>query len=230
MPFRNTSTAYGSLSKFLHWLTVLLICAVIPLGVAANGLAEQIRDPATVATAEDLARAFRLFSWHKTVGVAVFFVGVSRLAWTLAQPKPAPMYPDRHVETLAARTVHVLLLGSLVLVPLAGWISHAALPGFAPILWPLGQSLPFVTADEHLSRLFARLHRSLEILMVLALALHVAGALRHHFVDRDGTLRRMLPGDADLSAPMAPDKSMLPLVIAGAVWAAVIAAALVSGR
>lgn len=224
MPVRNTETTYGSLTKAFHWLTVLLVCAVIPLGAIANGLAEQIRDPSTVATADDLTRAFRLFSLHKTVGVTIFFLGLIRLFWAVTQPKPAPIGPAGF-QTVLAETVHVILYGSLIIVPLAGWISHAALPGYAPILWPFGQSLPFVEPRESTSLFFANLHRSLEAVMVLSLVLHIAGAMKRHLVDRDATLRRMLPGTVSVPVPETVRRRWLPFGLATAIWVAALSVA-----
>ncbi len=100
--------------------------------------------------------------------------------------------------------MHWVLYGSLVIVPLAGWISHAAASGFAPIWWPLGQSLPFIPKNTTVEHAFGALHVIAGKLLIGALILHIAGAVKHHVVDRDSTLRRMLPGEAvDRPAPCA---------------------------
>ncbi|MBT8474330.1 MAG: cytochrome b/b6 domain-containing protein, partial [Alphaproteobacteria bacterium] len=136
MPLGNTATRYGGVAKTFHWLTALLILTALPLGVIANG--------APFETDAEIARKIWLFSLHKTVGVTAFFVALARIAWALTQPKPAALHPDRRFETRLAETVHWLLYASLVLVPLSGWLHHAAATGFAPIWWPFGQTLPFV--------------------------------------------------------------------------------------
>ncbi|MDP4990023.1 MAG: cytochrome b/b6 domain-containing protein, partial [Marivita lacus] len=123
MPVANTTAQYGAVAKTFHWLTALGILAVIPLGIIANDLPYD--------TAEQLADKAWLFSLHKTIGVTLFFVALARILWALSQPKPAPLHPDRKTETLLAEIVHWLLYGSLVLVPLSGWIHHAATEGFA---------------------------------------------------------------------------------------------------
>ena len=149
MPATNTTARYGSVAKTFHWLTALGILAVIPLGIIANDLPYD--------TAEQLADKAWLFSLHKTVGVTLFFVALARILWALSQPKPAPLHPDRGVETLLAEIVHWLLYGSLVLVPLSGWVHHAATEGFAPIWWPFGQNLPLVPESLTLSETAAGL-------------------------------------------------------------------------
>ncbi len=223
MSLSNSRSGYGGVSKLFHWLIALLIFTVIPLGIVASGLAHQIADPTIDATDSDVARAAFLFSLHKTIGVTIFFVALARIAWAISQPKPGSLHPDRRLETGLAETVHWLLYGSLVLVPLAGWIHHAATTGFAPIWWPFGQSLPFVPKDEQVAALFGGLHIVLERVLVVALLLHIAGALKHQFVDRDATLRRMLPGRTDVSVPDGQRHPVWPVGAAVACWAAAIA-------
>jgi cytochrome b561/polyisoprenoid-binding protein YceI len=218
MPLTNTTRSYGGVAKIFHWLTALLIITIIPIGLIANDMAQDLRNPAITSTTEDLTRTFLLFSLHKTLGVAIFFVALARILWAFTQPKPGLLNPDRRAEAFLAETVHWLLYGSLVLVPLSGWIDHAATAGFAPIRWPFGQSLPFVPKDQAIADFFAGLHLVLGRVLLVTLLLHIAGALKHHFVDRDATLRRMLPGKTD-TAPPAQHRSLLPPIAALVLWA-----------
>lgn len=225
MPRRNTPDSYGSVAKTFHWLTALLIFSIIPVGLIANDMAEALRDPAIPSTADDFTRTFYLFSIHKTLGVVIFFVALARILWAVTQPKPGLLNGDNRVEAFVAQTVHWLLYGSLVLVPLAGWIAHAATTGFAPIWWPFGQSLPFVPKDPGLAATFADLHVVLQQVLVFSLILHIAGALKHHFWDRDATLRRMLPGSPVTPAAPAHTRAFLPPVALPPVAALVLWAA-----
>ncbi|MDT8856332.1 cytochrome b/b6 domain-containing protein [Paracoccaceae bacterium Fryx2] len=186
MTLTNTPRSYGSLARSLHWLTALLILTAIALGLIANELPYD--------TAEALAFKAQLFSLHKTLGIATFGVALLRILWALTQPRPAPMHPGRRLESLAAEATHWLLYLSLVLVPLSGWVHHAATTGFAPILWPFGQSLPFVPKSETLAQSAGALHWLFTKLLIAAILLHIAGALKHALIDRDGTLSRMLRG------------------------------------
>ncbi|NDW47622.1 cytochrome b/b6 domain-containing protein [Ruegeria sp. PrR005] len=220
MQLSNTDRSYGGVTKTFHWLTALLILTVIPVGWIANDLAHAVTDPSIPSTEADIARAAWLFSLHKTLGVTVFFVALARIAWALTQAKPGLLNADKRAEAMAAETVHWLLYGSLVLVPLSGWIHHAATEGFAPIWWPFGQSLPLVPKDTALAAVTAGLHQVLQWVLVVSLALHVAGALKHHVIDRDETLRRMLPGRNAAPQPPAHPQSTSPLVAALVIWAA----------
>ena len=192
MPAANTRQHYGSVAKTFHWLTALLILTVIPLGIIAQRW--------SFDTSDALAIKATLFSIHKTVGLTLFFVALARITWALTQAKPGPLHPDRKLETFSAETVHWALYASLVVVPLTGWIHHAATVGFAPIWWPFGQNLPFVPKNVDLAHTFASLHIIFERVLIISLGLHIAGALKHAWIDRDATLARMLPG----AAPKVP--------------------------
>ncbi|EBA11385.1 cytochrome b561, putative [Roseobacter sp. CCS2] len=213
----QTAATYGIVTKTFHWLTALLILTIIPLGAVANRLPYE--------TSEQLAFKAQLFSFHKTLGVIVFVVALARIIWALTQTKPATLHPERKVETLLADLVHWLLYISLVAVPLTGWIHHAATEGFAPLLLPISQELPFVPNDEGIAKLFAGLHWVWSKILVGSILLHIAGALKHHFIDKDATLRRMWFGpsiatagahQSSLTAPIAAVVIYIAATAAGA--------------
>ena len=209
MPAANTSNSFGTVTRTFHWLMAFMIFAMIPLGIIATGNADAIKNGATDPAL--LARTQTLFSIHKTLGVAIFVLALLRILWALTQPKPDPLHAYRRTETFLASLVHWLLYASLILVPLTGWIHHAATDGFAPIWWPFGQSLPFVAKSASLAETAATLHMLFERVLVLSILVHVLGALKHHFIDRDATLMRMLAGTpadgadhtASFAAPLA---------------------------
>ncbi len=116
MALTNTQSSYGGVTKAFHWLTALLILTAFPLGWFANELAHAIYDPNIASTEDDIARAARLFSLHKTVGVTVFFVALARILWAMTQIKPGLLNADNKPEAFAAEAVHWLLYGSLVFV------------------------------------------------------------------------------------------------------------------
>ena len=225
MPAAPPPTSYGSVTKTFHWLTALLIFAAIPLGLIANDLAHQVRTPDIAASDATLQWAATLFSAHKTIGVTIFFVALARILWALGQTKPGLLNGDRAPEAWLAETVHWLLYGSLIAVPLTGWVHHAATTGFAPIWWPFGQSLPFVPQDQHWADLSASLHYVLQWVLIGSIGLHVAGALKHHIIDRDATLRRMLPGRTSGQPTQRQPGHVLPALTALAIWGAVLGSA-----
>lgn len=220
MPLTNTATRYGSIAKVFHWSIAIGILAMIPLGLIAAD--------APYGTADELTRKALLFSIHKTLGVTIFLLALARIGWAVSQLKPVALHPERRTETFLAELVHWLLYGSLVLVPLSGWIEHAATDGFAPILWPFGQALPFVPKSPALAEIFATAHWLLQWVLTGSVVLHIAGALKHHVVDRDATLRRMWFGRAEAGTYHAPHRVAAPLG-ALVVWVATFGAAWATG-
>lgn len=216
MALSNNTDGYGSIAKVFHWLVALLIITAIPTGLVANGLP---------VDAENLPLKARLFSIHKTLGVAAFFVALLRILWALTQTKPALLNADKKVESFAAETAHWLLYASLVIVPLSGWIHHAATTGFAPILWPLGQNLPLVPKSEALAGFFAACHFLFTKVLGVTLVLHIAGALKHAFVDRDGTLRRMWFGKSPVLGLVSHPGTRAPIVTAAIIYLAALGGA-----
>jgi len=186
MPATNTDTSYGSVTRTFHWLIALAILTLLPLGIVTNDLPE--------ATGDEQALKAGLFQLHKTLGVLVFFVASARILWALTQTRPVPLHPSRRAEGFLAAIIHWLIYISLVFVPLTGWIGHAATTGFAPIWWPFGQGLPFVPKSEGLADVLSGLHSLFGYLLGVCVLLHIAGALKHQFVDRDATLLRMWSG------------------------------------
>lgn len=213
---RNTDTSFGSLSKYLHWTGAILIFGMIGLGVLA------LKYP--LNTPDQMAAKWQLFALHKTIGVLAFGFGVLRLISMAVQVKPRPLSGHTATEVFVARVVHWQLTLLMMLVPLAGWVRHAALPGFAPLYLPFGDSLPFVPADPQLSEYASALHFGFVALLAISVLLHVIGALKHHVADRDATLRRMLPRTPACDVQKAPTKAPSLLVSLGLI----IAVALVS--
>ncbi len=224
MHLGNTATSYGSVTKVFHWTTALLILSMFALGWIASTLGKWIEAPDIATTDATIAWAKLLFSIHKTLGIAIFALALMRILWAISQPKPALLNGDKWLEARLAETAHWLLYGSLVLVPLSGWVHHAATTGYAPIWWPLGQDLPFVPKDPGVAEVTGALHFILQWVLAGAITLHIIGALKHHVIDRDATLRRMLPGHQTALPTAQQPGHVLPAIAALAIWAAAVGA------
>jgi cytochrome b561/polyisoprenoid-binding protein YceI len=218
MPLGNTRTSYGTVTKIFHWTIALMIMSMFPLGWIAAELAEKIEAPDIATTDATITWAKLLFSTHKTLGITIFALAVLRIIWAVSQPKPGLLNGDKWLESRLAETVHWLLYGSLVAVPLSGWVHHAATTGYAPIWWPLGQNLPFVPKDTGVAEITGALHFILQCVLLGSIALHVLGALKHHVIDRDATLRRMLPGRHTALPTERQPGHTLPVLAALAIW------------
>ncbi len=218
MTFSSTPTSYGTIARLLHWLTAALILMMIPLGLYANALPS--------GTDAELALKAAFFSAHKTLGILTLVVASLRILWAFTQAHPVPLHPERRLETLAATTTHWTLYAAALLVPLSGWFHHAATDGFAPILWPLGQSLPFVPKSPALATVFSTCHWVFTRILMAAVLLHILGAVKHALVDRDATLARMARG-TEAGDPTAPRVLAGPAAMTALLWlSALVAVAL----
>lgn len=211
----NTPQSYGGIARAFHWLSALLIAAAIALGLYGAGL--------PTGSDAQAAAAIRIYSLHKTIGVAAFGVALARILWALTQHRPAALNPGRRLETTLAEVVHWALYGAMLVMPASGWVHHAAQAGYAPILWPLGQGLPFVPQSAGLAHAAGLIHAGAAWVLYGAIGLHVAGALKHALIDRDATLARMLRGVA-AGQPGRHRAAVLAPLAALALWAGVIAA------
>ena len=220
----NSTSQYGSVSRALHWTIAVLIIIALVLGLIGDN---------TERSAETAEFLQRLYSVHKTIGITVLFLAIIRVAWAISQPKPAALHPDRTLETLAAETVHWALYAAMFVMPLSGWVMHAAETGFAPILWPFGQNLPFVPKSETVAHSAGFVHMLASYVLYASLAAHIVGALKHAIVDRDATLARMAHGKSAAPASGAKPAGWIHTVSAAAtlaVFAAIIAIPFVTAK
>ena len=179
-------SAYSAGARLLHWATAAFLVAAVVLGFVMTA--------ASSDTPALLAEKLRLYSWHKTIGVGILLLGLLRLARTLGLPRPPPLASHAPAEIAAARAVQTFFIVALVAVPVTGLLGHLTTPGGAPIwLWPIADDAPLADL-ERLQAVVKNIHLAFAFGLPAALALHVAGALKHHFIDRDQTLRRMTTG------------------------------------
>lgn len=177
---RNTRQSWGSITKALHWTTALLIFLQFGLG----WLAVSWRLSPT---------KLDLFVWHKSFGLVILTLTISRLLWRFANPVPELPADSPQWERYAAHASHFLLYFIMIVMPLSGWIINSAANIPFKIFWtvPLPNIVP---ANKPLEEYAKAAHLSLFILLCIVLSAHIGGALRHHFIKRNNILIRMLPG------------------------------------
>lgn len=180
---RQTAKPYDALAMGLHWVIAALFLGQVWLGFAMERV-------------KSMALQFELIQWHKSFGFLILALAVLRLLWR-AVKGPAPAAPGLSpVERWAARFVQGALMALTVAAPLAGWAlastSTLRIPSFAFNLVVVPH-LPLAPSEQ--AEAFWREVHGLLAYAALALALgHIAAALRHGLVLRDGVLARMLPG------------------------------------
>ncbi len=179
MPIRNTTARWGSLAQLFHWtIVVLIITQFVLIGIEKDL-------PLGVAKLATLAR-------HKSVGITILGLAVLRLLWRWLNPTPPLPNTLKPYERVLANATHFALYALLFVMPLTGWMMSSARS--FPVSWFSLFQLPDLVAPNR--TLYEALHETHEILawtLVAVATLHVLAALKHHFVLKDDTLRRMLP-------------------------------------
>jgi cytochrome b561 len=181
-------SAYSAVAIAMHWLIAVLMLTNIGLAWYFT----QLKGPAEVAP----------LALHKSIGITVLLLTLLRIGWRLANPPP-PL-PDHMArwERWAAKGTHYVFYFLMLAMPLSGWAMVSASPLiklhptvlFGVVPWP---AVPYGHLDSDtlhgLRKLFGNTHATLAWVAYFMIALHVAAALKHHVIDRDDVLTRMLP-------------------------------------
>lgn len=179
MCMKNTATAYGSVSKFFHWVIFLLVAIMLPLGFLMGDIA-------------DKATRSQVSNIHKLLGLLILLLMLMRLAWNIYNVKPQLPYQTPAWQRLSERVVHFLLYLSLIVMPLSGLVGSVS-EGKAPHLGNINFIIP-VPASKALSDFaFDDIHGPLAWVILVLISIHILAALYHHYIKRDDILRRMLP-------------------------------------
>lgn len=178
---RNMNPRYNTLAIALHWLLGLAILALLGAGLYMTGLPFS-------------PERGRWFSWHKSVGLIVLMLSALRLLWRWYRQPPA--LPEQVLATMprwqaqALHTTHTLLYLAFFAVPLTGW-AYSSAAGY-PVVWFGVRPLPdMIPVNEQLADQLKQWHHLFSYALAALVSLHVAAALKHHFIDRDGLLGRM---------------------------------------
>ena len=179
MPLKNTRDQWGSISKLLHWLVVLLILAMAWIGLTMGDLPN---GPDKIAT----------YALHKSIGITILVLVLLRLGWRLYAGAPAPVPGTPSWQDKIASLTHWALYALLLAMPISGWVLNSS-SGF-PLQWFGLFNVPAITGkDEGLHELAEQAHELLFWILVALVVAHAAAAFYHHLFQRDATLARMLP-------------------------------------
>jgi cytochrome b561 len=178
---------YTRIAVLLHWLVALLIIINVVLGLSADHVPDS---------------SVRLvIDTHKSIGITVLGLALLRILWRFAHRPPAAPATHTRIERIAARVVHGGLYLLIVLLPLSGWMHDSAwkdaashpMHWFGLFEWPrIGAIKALAPATrESLHTQLSELHTALSYVLYALLALHIAGALKHQWIDREAALQRM---------------------------------------
>ncbi|MBT9517486.1 MAG: cytochrome b [Methyloversatilis discipulorum] len=171
---------YTRTAMSLHWLIALMLFGMFGFGLY---MVELPLSP----------QKLKFYSYHKWAGVTVFLLVLARLAWRITHRPPALPADIPAWQVTAAKAGHHLLYLLMVIVPLSGWLMSSA-KGFQTVWFGVLPLPDLLSKDEALGEALLLTHRLLNWFFMLVVAGHVLAALKHHFIDRDGLLSRMLPG------------------------------------
>ncbi len=174
-----TAAPYTRTAIALHWLLALMIAVSFGVGW-------------TISDLPFSPTRLKLFNWHKWAGITILLLSGLRLVWRLTH-RP-PLHPPMPAwQRLAADGAHGALYLLFFAVPVAGW-AYSSAAGFPVVLYGLIPLPNLAPVDRGLADTLKEVHGTLAWALAAVVALHVAAALKHQFIDRDGLLSRMRPG------------------------------------
>ncbi|MCB5424803.1 cytochrome b [Altererythrobacter sp. CC-YST694] len=174
-----TQARYSSVAMLFHWLIAIAVIVNWRIAESTENL--------------EIAEQMRVMDQHKALGIVILILTVLRLLWRLAKTPPPLASTLKPWERKSARTVHILFYMLLIGLPLGGWLGQSfyglALDVFGVFTLPM---LP-VGKNPEMGHTIFEAHATGGTVMLALIVLHVLGALKHTFVDKDGNLFRMLP-------------------------------------
>ncbi|SSC08094.1 cytochrome b [bacterium endosymbiont of Bathymodiolus sp. 5 South] len=179
---RDTKDKLSNLTIFLHWVVGLTIIALAAVGVYMSE-----------------NEAFELYPIHKSIGVLIFAVIIVRVYWRFVNGWLQPVTEYKAIEHNLAKIIHWVLIIAMIIMPISGFIMSGA-GGYGVSVFGLeiiAAQFDLITKEAipHNAQLAGFMHETHEIAgwtIIVAISLHIAGAIKHHFIDKDNTLRRML--------------------------------------
>jgi cytochrome b561 len=178
-PANSSPNSYTGVAIGLHWLIAFAIIGSFSVGLYMVDL------PLS-------PQKLKIYSWHKWAGVTIFLCVVLRLGWRLLhRPPELPAGVPAWQRSLAAAT-HVLLYLLMIVVPLSGWLMSSA-KGFQTVWFGVLPLPDLLDKNAELGELLQQMHKLLNFSMAALVFTHLGAALKHHFIDRDDILARMLP-------------------------------------
>jgi cytochrome b561 len=183
---KNTQSSYGAVARILHWSMAVLVTGMLFLGDYVHGLDES--DPQQAHSEEVLG------SLHKSVGILVFALVVLRAIWASTNIRPR-LETRTNWQRMAALFSHLSLYALMLGMPLTGYALTSLFSAEPISVFGLVEVPPLVSSENISAayQVFA-IHQVLALLLAILIIVHVGAALKHHFIDKDNVLRRMLAG------------------------------------
>lgn len=188
MSLKNTTEGWGWPARLLHWMMAIVIVGLLCVGFYMTNVVT------------DIYVQFELTQDHKSWGFVAFALACLRVVWRMVNPSPALPDGMSALERLLAHGGHYALYVCMFAMPLTGWLMSSASPlqdqyGIKNMVFGAFELPdPFVPGSAEMLEIFETLHFLFALALVALLLGHAGAALKHHFVNRDTVLRRMLRG------------------------------------
>ncbi|OYT91864.1 MAG: cytochrome b [Burkholderiales bacterium PBB3] len=180
----QTTQRYSTVAILLHWLLALGLIGMFTLG---SYMADLPFSPWRL----------KLYNWHKWAGVTILILSALRLVWRLThRPPELPVSIEAAMPSWQLRAYHAthwVLYALFFIVPLVGW-AYSSAAGFPIVLFGVLPLPDFVPVSKELAALIKPWHEITALALAGLVLLHVGAALKHQFIDKDGLIKRMMPG------------------------------------
>lgn len=193
MGLKNTKTSWGWAARLLHWVTAGVI-------LFALGLGFYMVEVLSGTDSETLLERFALTQTHKSWGVLAFALVALRLVWRAMNPTPSLPDGMSGLERTAAHGGHIALYVCMIAMPISGWLMASASPlqdtyGIKNMVFGLFELPdPFVPGSSELDETLKAVHFYTALALVVLVVVHIAAALKHALINKDGVMRRMITG------------------------------------
>jgi cytochrome b561 len=195
----NNLTSYTKTAKILHWLIALLIFGMFALGWFMADIPKEAPKQTVFnifdlgifhwTMAEEISPRSFYFNVHKSFGVTILALIFLRVLWRLTHKPPAILASYKAWESKLAKSAHHFLYVLMVILPVSGVIM--ATYSKYGIKW-FGMEFIKGLDNNDMREIFKEAHEIIGLIMVAIIVLHILGALKHKFIDKDDTLKRML--------------------------------------
>jgi cytochrome b561 len=183
-PSADAVARYSLTAIVLHWVLGLAILGLFGVGLYMTGLPFS-------------PTKLKLYNWHKWAGITLLVLSVVRLLWRATHRPPALPGAIENAMPAWQRWVHHgthhALYALFFLVPLIGW-AYSSAAGFPIVVFGVLPLPDFVPVDKALAEIIKPFHELSAFALIGLAGLHIAAALKHQWIDKDGLLNRMLPG------------------------------------
>jgi cytochrome b561 len=173
---KNSSTAYGSVAKFFHWVVGVLIIGMLIFGYFLDDFSKDMQP--------------LIYNIHKLTGLTILTLMLLRWGWRAINPKPSLAQDVPFWQRRAERLVHHLMYFFVLLMPVAGWVGSSA-AGHPPHLGDYSLGLP-IEKSETIDNIAFWFHNNIALVLIALISVHVLAALYHYFIKRDDIMQRML--------------------------------------